>query len=255
MIKTIIKKTLKGMGYEISKQNNSHDIFGYPDMEAEFKELYALCQPYTMTTIERMYALYKSVEYIVHNKIPGDMVECGVWQGGSAMMIAHSLLKFGCTDKKIYLYDTYEGMSAPTEKDISFRGESADYLLTKFARDKENNPVWAIAGISAVKNNMFSTNYPAENILFIQGKVEETIPAQSPGDLSLLRLDTDWYESTYHELLHLYPLLSPKGVLILDDYGHWKGAREATDQYFAEKKIPVLLTRVDYGGRLFVKSA
>ncbi len=242
------------MGYEISKQNNSHDIFLYPDMEAEFKELYALCQPYTMTTIERMYALYKSIEYIVHNKMPGDIVECGVWKGGSAMMIAHSLLKFGCTDKKIYLYDTYEGMSEPTEKDISFKGESADYLLRGTAPDKENS-TWCLAGISEVKVNLFSTNYPLENILFIQGKVEDTIPSQSPAKISLLRLDTDWYESTYHELIHLYPLLSATGVLILDDYGHWKGAKDATDNYFSEKKEQLLLTRIDYTGRIVVKPA
>jgi hypothetical protein len=90
-------------------------------------------------------------------------------------------------------------------------------------------------------------------VLFIKGKVEETIPGTLPKEISLLRLDTDWYESTLHNLVHLYPLLRKGGILILDDYGHWQGARKATDEYFARENIIPFLSRIDYTGRLYVK--
>lgn len=94
-----------------------------------------------------------------------------------------------------------------------------------------------------------------KRIKLVKRKVEETIPASSLEKISLLRLDTDWYESTRHELLHLYPLLCVGGVLIIDDYGHWKGARKAVDEYFRETGQRILLDRIDYTGRIGVKQA
>jgi hypothetical protein len=90
---------------------------------------------------------------------------------------------------------------------------------------------------------------------FVKGKVEDTIPASTPDRIAILRLDTDWYASTRHELEHLYPLLAPGGVLIIDDYGHWEGCRQAVDEYFASRNLQVLLNRVDYTGRIAVKLA
>jgi hypothetical protein len=84
----------------------------------------------------------------------------------------------------------------------------------------------------------------------IAGKVEETLPEHAPESIALLRLDTDWYESTRHELEHLFPRVVAGGVLLLDDYGHWKGSRKAVDEYFAAQGITMLLNRVDYTGRL-----
>jgi hypothetical protein len=84
----------------------------------------------------------------------------------------------------------------------------------------------------------------------VKGKVEETIPGVVPAQIALLRLDTDWYESTYHELTHLYPLLSKNGVLIIDDYGYWEGCRKATDQFLKENHLDLLLQRLDSTGRL-----
>ena len=103
------------------------------------------------------------------------------------------------------------------------------------------------------EQNVFSTGYPKERIHFIKGKVEETLPKHAPGKIALLRLDTDWYESTAHEMTHLYPRLSENGVLIIDDYGHWQGARQAVDEYFARQEFRPLLTRMDYSARMLVK--
>lgn len=95
--------------------------------------------------------------------------------------------------------------------------------------------------------------YPSEHIHFIKGKAEDTIPRHAPRQIALLRLDTDWYESTKHELEHLFHRLSPGGVIIIDDYGFWKGARKAVNEYFLDNNIAILLTRMDETGRMAIK--
>lgn len=241
---------------------NLFRIFGYEityiskkfpeDMDREFEEIYKKCKEYTMTSIERMYALYKSVEYVVNSKIPGDFVECGVWKGGSSMVIAHSLLKMKEMDRKIYLYDTFAGMSKPGQKDIRI-SDSLPVIKIWEKKERKNYNEWDFSPLSEVEKNMFSTGYPRNNIIFAKGKVEETIPRTIPDQIALLRLDTDWYESTCHELNCLFPLLSVNGVLIIDDYGHYAGAKEAVDKYFKKNNIPILLNRIDYTGRLGIK--
>jgi O-methyltransferase len=238
---------LKPLGLKISKIQQDEDFI----QDADFLKVFQQCKPYTMTSIERMYALYNAVKYVVQNKIEGDFVECGVWRGGSSMMIALTLNSMNIKDRKIYLYDTFEGMSEPTENDVDFRGGNADSLLKQNVEDKQNS-VWCLADLQDVQNNMKLTNYPVHNIKFVQGKVEDTIPQTISESIALLRLDTDWYESTAHELKYLYPKLITKGVLIIDDYGHWEGCRKAVDEYFLENTL--LLNRIDYTGRIAIKA-
>jgi len=247
-MKDILKKTLNKLGYSLQKVDVSKDI-----KEKEFWEIYNACKPYTMTSIERMYGLYGAVKYIIENDLKGDFVECGVWKGGSSMLIAQMLKKRDVTDRKIYLYDTFEGMSEPTELDFSYDNESAKGQLDSSSKENQDS-VWCYASLGEVESNMRRTLYPIENIVPIKGKVEDTIPNQFHSNgIALLRLDTDWYESTRHELIHLYPSLVIKGVIIIDDYGHWEGCRKAVDEYFDEKKIKILLSRLDYTGRIGVK--
>jgi predicted O-methyltransferase YrrM len=105
-----------------------------------------------------------------------------------------------------------------------------------------------------VRANLARTNYDPQLINFVLGPVEQTIPATMPSEIALLRLDTDWYESTRHELEHLWPLLRVGGVLIIDDYGHFQGARQAVDEFFGRQPHRPLLHRVDYSARVAVKS-
>lgn len=226
----------------------------YPDMEKDFRESYTRNKKYTMTSMERMYAMYKATEYIIENKIEGAIVECGVWKGGSAMVGMDALLRKGVTDREFWLYDTYEGMSKPTEKDIMHSGMSAKVEWDKLRNElgKESSS-WCLATEGEVENNVLKTRYPKDHIVMVKGKVEETIPAQAPHAIALLRLDTDWYESTKHELEHLFPRLSIGGVLIIDDYGCWRGARQAVDEYFSKHQGKVFLQRIDYSGRIAVK--
>jgi O-methyltransferase len=256
-----MKKTIlhlfNRLGYSIQKTRKDSNGLSKPleDIkEEEFWEIYNLCKPYTMTSIERMYSLYLSVDYVLSNNIEGAFVECGVWRGGSSMLIAKMLSNRKIYDRKIYLYDTYEGMSEPTNNDISWLGQKADKLLEANKSTKKNS-VWCLADIEDVQTNIRLTNYNEKNLHFIKGKVEDTIPAMIPEEpIALLRLDTDWYESTKHELIHLFPQLTQNGVLIIDDYGHWEGCRKATDEYFKENNIHLMLNRIDYTGRAAIKT-
>jgi O-methyltransferase len=246
-MKKYILRMVEKFGYTI---NPTSDI-----KDSEFWEIYHLCRPYTMTTVERMYGLFCSVNYVLNNKIPGSFVECGVWRGGSSMLIAKMLSNRKIADRKIYLFDTFEGMSKPTGDDTDFTGKSAATLLKKSEHNKEKS-VWCLADLSDVQNNMRLTNFPDEKLVYIVGKVEATIPTTLLTEkISLLRLDTDWYTSTKHELIYLFPRLENNGVLIIDDYGHWEGCKKAVDEYFKENGINMLLNRIDYTGRVGIKAS
>lgn len=222
------------------------------DTPAADREILDAVRPYTRTSVARLLAQIDAVRYISRNRIPGDIVECGVWRGGSMMAAALALLDEGDTSRRLYLYDTFEGMSEPTEHDKDLRGRSASVLL---AAEPADGQVRCLASLEDVQQNMRSTGYPDDLVQYVPGMVEETIPNVVPEEVALLRLDTDWYESTHHELTHMYPLLTTRGVLIIDDYGHWQGARKATDEYFAAREHRPFLHRIDYTGRLLVKPA
>ncbi len=238
--------TKEDPGYENSNQHI------YPkDMDAEFFPIYHNCKNFTMTSIERCYALYKAIEYIHEREIPGEIVECGVWKGGSAMICALSLLHFGEMNRDIYLYDTFTGMVEPSPRDISLNGEIALDTYHELITHEYNN--WCYAPFDEVSKNILSTGYPIEKIKLIKGKVEDTIPKYSPSKIAILRMDTDWYSSTFHQFTHLYPLVPKGGVVIIDDYGYWQGCKEATDDYFRQRGDFILLNRIDDGGRIGVK--
>lgn len=224
-----------------------------PDCAPDDLALYEKLTPFTMTSAERMCGLIGAVRYVVQNQIPGDIVECGVWRGGSMMSVAHTLLALGDTNRHLYLFDTFAGMTAPTDKDRSQYGEGdpQTHYAKSLSADGVSN--WSYASLEEVKRNLLSTGYPADKLHFIKGPVENTLPEHAPGGISLLRLDTDFYASTKHELTHLFPRLARTGVLILDDYGHWEGQKTAVDEYLKEHRIPLLLSRLDYTGRIGIK--
>jgi hypothetical protein len=234
-------------GYSISRRALP------PDMEPEFIEIYRQCAPYSMTSIERMYGLYSAVNHLIGQGIPGDFVECGVWQGGSAMLMARTLAK-KAIERSIWLYDTFAGMTEPTDLDRDFAGQAAAQKWQSKQVDGGNQ--WCRAGLDAVRRNMASTGHPEDCVRYVEGPVEKTLLEVMPDQIALLRLDTDWYESTKIELELMYPKLVVGGVLIVDDYGHWQGARRAVDEYFnrADVKSPLLM-RMDYTGRLAVRCA
>jgi hypothetical protein len=228
----------------------------YPDIsDSAFSEMLEIVRPHTLTLgggAEAPWALYQSIEYIVRNGIPGDIVECGVWSGGSMLLAALALTHFGDTSRRIYLYDTFAGMPKPDDIDCRWDGVPA---LPTWEHHQKTGGLWGYGGSAEhVRRVVSLSGYPAENFVFVEGMVEDTLPAIRPERVGLLRLDTDLYSSTYHELVHLYPLLTVGGILIVDDYGAYQGARIATDQFIDETRVPLFLARINGAVRLAVKT-
>jgi O-methyltransferase len=224
-----------------------------PDDRA-YAEIFDKIAPYTMTArdgLETTYALFQAVKYICQNNISGDVVECGVWRGGSMMLVAYAFDYFGDTRRDLYLYDTFAGMTEPSVIDVDFDN------VAYHQRWKQITNQGGMMGfgdtVDGVKANLMLTGYPEQQMRFVVGDVLTTIPATVPSRISLLRLDTDWYQSTLHELEHLYELLTPNGVLIIDDYGWCRGSRKATDEFFQQQSFKPMMHRVDQGPRVIIK--
>jgi len=250
----IIKNILRSHGYNTHKENEKYIYTGYSlDFSKQNIEIIKKVEKFTMTSPERLNALISSVNYIVDNNISGSFVECGVWKGGSVMAMALSLINKGTLNREIYLYDTFSGMSNQETVDVDIYGTTADDFLSA-SEKSEDSIAWGLASKAKVKENIYSTGYPKEKFKLIEGKIENTIPEIMPENISLLRLDTDWYESTKHEMNNLFPLLVKNGVLIIDDYGHWAGCKKAIDEYIEENNICVLLNRIDNTGRISIKT-
>lgn len=246
--KRLIRGILNGLGYEIRRRASDLPADLPPDFDANVCATVRSVKPFTMTSVERVNALCQAVRYVVRARIPGDIVECGVWKGGSMMAAARTLIQAGDAARRLYLFDTFDGMTASEDRDVSIE----DIPASRMAVDESVAGKWCFSPLDEVRQAVLSTGYEARNVVFVKGLVEETIPAQAPERIALLRLDTDWYKSTKHELQHLFPRISPGGVLIIDDYGYWKGCREAVDEYFAENKVDILLNRIDASGRMGV---
>lgn len=224
-------------------------------LEPHEAEIIEAVRDHTMISGERLLAVMDAVTYLEARDIQGAFVECGVWRGGTILAMIKTLQRLGSTDREIYLYDTFEGMTAPTSLDTSPYEKPA---LVTWREAADGVRPWSQTlapdqySLKSVKQLIASSGYPKERVHFVKGPVEDTLPSITPGAAALVRLDTDFYESTLHELEHLYPLMPSGGVLIIDDYGHWRGAREATDAFF--QRVPsILLARTDYTGRMAVK--
>ena len=249
MIKAAVKSIFRKLGYELVRPDFESR---YADFDALHRDVVKRVGPFTVTTPERIHALIESVCHCVRNRVEGAFVECGVYKGGSMMAVALALLAEGVADRDLYLFDTFAGMPKPGDKDADLWGNQAqdEFAGLKITDDSSR---WVNCPLEEVRQAMRSTGYPEERIHYVRGLVENTLPQEAPARIALLRLDTDWYQSTRHELVHLYPRLSANGILIIDDYGHFTGAREAVDEYFRGQAIAAFLHRIDYTGRLMVK--
>jgi O-methyltransferase len=245
----------KKFGYRLIKIEKSNWSDGFVGISKFEKSILNICSQYSMTGFERMYFLIKAIEQIKNNKIQGDFVECGVWKGGNLILFQKMIEKFKLK-KKIYAFDTFEGMTAPQKVDQTFLGESSIAIFKKLKRkkiDPKKNTVMAECSIEDVKNNFRKNTNNNKNLICIKGPVEKTLQIKKnlPKKISILRLDTDWYQSTKIELIKLFPLVEKKGIIIIDDYGYWKGARKAVDEYFKNKNLTMF--KIDFTGRLIIK--
>ncbi len=213
-----------------------------PDVEdTSFWTQLEVCYPYTLLSTEKMYDLYQATKYIAQRKVPGDIVECGVFLGGAVMLAAGTLAELGITDKDIYLYDTFAGFTGDVaEDDVNIKGQPiGQQQLQSF--------------LEVTRRNLQQVGYPESRYCFKEGDVQQTLLADIPDQISLLRLDTDTYATTLCELERLYPKLVLGGVLIIDDYGYSQGVRRATDEYFANPDSTLFFQRPNYSARSAIK--
>jgi hypothetical protein len=209
-------------------------------------------------TVEALAQLSRATRYVIESDVLGDFVECGVFRGASIICIIRTLQALGVSDRDIWLFDTFEGMPRPENVDQYYlRTEDFDGGIRTWnslrRTDGSGGSNWAYCPIEEVRAFVLATGYPKNRIHFVKGMVEDTIPSACPDNIGLLRLDTDFFASTRHELTHLYPRLSRRGVLLIDDYGAYQGARKATDEYFNAHPPKPLLARIDENVRLAIK--
>jgi len=208
----------------------------------------------SMVSRERLFATLMSCKYVIKNNIEGDFVECGVWRGGNSIIAAY-MFKLYNSHKKVYLFDTFGGMTEPTEFDFNLdSGEKAKELL-KRATKNESDYMWCYSSIDNVKDNFSKLGLLSENVIFVQGDILQTLEQQNniPEKIAILRLDTDWYESTKKEMDILYKIITMRGVFMVDDYGHWGGSKKAVDEFFEKNSHRPFLQYIDYSGRLGIK--
>lgn len=251
--KSLVRKGMATFGFDVIHSVTGANMRKYlaPEMTVAEADMIRSVEPYTMAGAERLWALTSSVRYLNAAKISGAIVECGVWRGGNVLLSKRLCRQAGVT-RDYYLFDTFSGMSEPTEADnTAFSAEQTRERYESSQAGDHNK--WCYASLEDVRESFARFSLLDDDVKFVEGKVEETLslPENLPEEIALLRLDTDWYESTKVELEVLYPRLKTGGVLIIDDYGYWEGARKAVDEYFASS--PVLLSRIDATGRLLVK--
>ena len=246
----------KKCGYRFIKIQNRNwydDFVGLTDFE---KNALEISSKYSMTGFDRMFFLIKALKQIEIDKVEGDFVECGVWKGGNLILFQKMIEKLNLNGRKIFAYDTFSGMSQPGQSDLNINNESADEIMNSLKKrkvDPEKNIIFAKCSLDTVKENFEMNTKKNDNLICIKGDVEKTLKIKEnlPTKISILRLDTDWYQSTKIELEVLFPLLNKNGILIIDDYGYWKGSRKAVDEYFKDKKVN--LFKIDFTSRYLFK--
>jgi hypothetical protein len=251
-IKKFIKYFFIKLGYSIVKNNLSDNLIPIEATAFEV-DLINKTKKYSMTDHKNLYLSTQAIKYIAEANIAGDVVECGVWKGGHLIIFKLLCEKYNLK-KKLYGFDTFQGMTGPSNIDIDYKGNKAIKILKETPIDaNDGDNIWCYSPLDEVKRNIGNICGNIENINFINGDVEKTLREKKnlPFEIALLRLDTDFYESTKIELEILYPLLQDGGILIIDDYGYWNGARKAVDEYFAN--IPHFKHVINHSCRMIIK--
>lgn len=219
----------------------------------------------SLVSPQRLFATLMSCLYVCESGIKGAFVECGVWRGGNAIIAADVFGRHG-KDDRVILFDTFTGMTEPCAHDFDIRrGKSARLRFEQDQRAARNQWASALvrvlyprrrpyATLDEVRRNFSDAGIRQDRVDFVEGDVNETlnVEANLPAAISVLRLDTDLYESTKKELEVLWPRVVSGGIMMIDDYGHWAGAKKAVDEYFNGRRP--FFHYIDHTGRLTIKT-
>jgi predicted O-methyltransferase YrrM len=208
---------------------------------SEFAQLYRQVKGLTMVSNARLRGLHHAVSHVVQAGVPGDIVECGTARGGSAALMGLTLKRLGSRDRRLWLFDTYEGLPAPTVNDPDF----------EIARPYTGTCLGALEDVTA----SFRRLGIEDLAVFVKGLFQDTLAVADVRQIAVLHIDGDWYDSVKTCLDTLYDKVSDGGIIQIDDFGFWQGARKAVEEFFDERRLAPRLVKVDYSGRQFVKTA
>jgi len=239
-----------GFGGSTSLASLSAVNKGY-DLEGPAREAIAQVGSHTQLSYERLVTLYEQVAYVERCGLPGSLVECGVWRGGASAMMALANLAEGPARRPLHLFDSFEGMPQP-RADVD--GLAAMDLMRSASPSSPG--VNVASPQQALDLIVGRVGYPESSVVVHKGWFEDTIPIarEALGAIAVLRIDGDWYESTRTVFEHLYDLVVPGGVVVIDDYGHFEGCRRATDEFLGRHAPDAYLHYIDYTGRYLIKS-
>jgi predicted O-methyltransferase YrrM len=207
-----------------------------PFRPTEFGTLANYVRSYTMASQSRLRGLYRAVRTVIDEGIPGDVVECGTAEGGSALLMAMTIKRHG-GGRHLWAYDTFEGMPPPGDKDPTWANDFTGTLGHDVEHVREVFHRWDIR----------------EGFTLVKGLFEDTVPKASMEKIAVLHLDGDWYSSVKVCLDHLWDRVSPGGIIQIDDYGHWAGARRAVHDFLDSRGIRANLRFIDAHGRQLLK--
>jgi hypothetical protein len=192
------------------------------------------CFGFTMVGRKRLDNVQNCVEEIIARGVSGDLVETGVWRGGTTILMRAILKAHDISDVTVWCADSFEGMPKPTATDLQAQPESdfsdRDYLAVSLAQVKANFERFGLLD---------------DQVRFLKGWFRDTLPTAPIQRIALLRMDGDLYSSTMDALKYLYPKVSPGGYVIVDDYNSWAACRQAVDEYRRENGIHEELISVD----------
>jgi O-methyltransferase len=203
----------------------------------QLKRIAKTVQPYTLVGPERIQSLFRLALRIERERVPGDVIECGVCNGGTAAILARSA-SHSRLNRTVWLLDSFQGMPETTPAD----GEAAKAHIGK----EVGNPAQVREVLRLVGADM-------NRVRIVQGWFQDTFPSVSPSQIALLNIDADWYESVKLCLETFYDRVVPGGFISFDDYGHWPGCRAAADEFFQRRQLSYKLHEVDYTARWFRK--
>lgn len=210
--------------------------------------------PNTMLAMPRLFDAYEAIVAINQEGIQGDVVECGVWNGGCVGLMALANLKKPGPKRRFHLFDSFEGLPQPSLHDVDVIDNFKRNCPGLDLRGGESNSslisIKACVGESQASVERFLVNHLGVNrsdLVFHGGWFQDTIPnaAKTIKDIGLLRLDGDWYESTKVCLEGLYHKVVKGGYIIIDDYGTFSGCRKAVDEFLETNHIKPILAQSD----------
>lgn len=221
------------------------------DRNFERKSFLMSIRSHTMVSYKKLCHLWDVCHEIEQKKIKGNFVECGVWRGGCAAIMANISNNLNAK-RQIHLFDSFKGMPQPSPAD----GERAAYFSNHNNSGKLDAINKTVGTLPEVKNLLFSKQkLDKQNIFFHKGWFQNTIPkaVKSVGKIALLRIDADWYESVMVCLEGFYDQVAAGGYIIFDDYGYWPGCKKAVDEFFGRRKIKIKLQKIDFSGAYIIK--